>query len=114
MLDLVGSFEAAQLPGGELVVSAHGPIDERVVTPLLDLLVPAVDHDTVVALDLTDAHGLDEAIIAVVGVVARLAHRRGQRLGIVAQPLLAARLESSGLTNIVHLHSSLREAIAGD
>lgn len=114
MLDLVGSIEAARLPGGELVVSGRGPIDERVVTPLLDLLVPAVDHEAVVALDLTDAHGIDDAVLAVVGVVAHLAHRRGQRLGVIARPLLAARLESCGLTDIVDVHSSLREAIAAD
>jgi len=111
MLDLVGSVEAAELPGGQLVVSAHGPLDERIATPFLDVLVPAAVDGAVVILDLTDAHGLDDAALAVVGVAAHLVHRREGRLRVVARPLAASRLRELGVADIVDVHASLREAI---
>jgi anti-anti-sigma factor len=114
MLDLVGSVETAQLPGGQLVVSAHGPIDERVATPFLDLLVPAAVDGAVVVLDLTDAHGLDDAALAVVGVAAQLVHDRGERLSVVTRPLVARRLDDAGFGAILDVHATLRAAIADD
>jgi len=40
MLEFLGTVEAGELPGGEVVVSAHGPLDERVATSLRDTLIP--------------------------------------------------------------------------
>lgn len=114
MLDLLGSVEAARLPGGELVVSAHGPIDGRIVTSFVDVLVGATTDADSVVLDLTDAHGLDDTALAVVEVAARLLAERDERLGVVARPLVAARLRESSLALLVDLHGSLREAIAAD
>jgi hypothetical protein len=113
MLDLLGSVEAARLPGGQLVVSAHGPIDGRIVTSFVDVLVGATTEGTPVYLDLVDAHGLDDTALAVVEVAAHLLAERGARLAIVARPLLASRLRESLLADTVDLHASLRDAIAG-
>ena len=114
MLDLLGTVEAARLPGGQLVVSAHGPIDARIVTSLVDVLVGATVGRGPVVLDLADAHGLDDTALAVVEVAARLLAERDERLGVVARPLVAARLRESSLALLVDLHGSLREAIAAD
>ena len=114
MLDLLGSVEAARLPGGQLVVSAHGPIDGRIGTSFVEVLVGATVEGTPVVLDLADAHGLDDTALAVIEVAAHLLVERDTRLGIVAQPLLSAQLQESSLGEIVDLHRSLREAIAAD
>jgi anti-anti-sigma regulatory factor len=114
MLDLLGSVEAARLPGGQLVVSAHGPIDGRIVTSFVDVLVGATVDGTTVVLDLADAHGLDDTALAVVEVAAQLLVERGARLRIVARPLLAGELRASSLAESVDLHASLLEAIARD
>ena len=114
MLDVVGSIEAARLPGGQLVVSAHGPVDERIVSSFVEVLVGATVDGTPVVLDLADAHGLDDTARAVVEVAARLLAERDERLGVVARPLVAARLRESSLALLVDLHGSLREAIAAD
>jgi anti-anti-sigma regulatory factor len=114
MLDVVGSIEAARLPGGQLVVSAHGPVDERIVSSFVEVLVGATVDGTPVVLDLADAHGLDETALAVVQVAAQLLVERGARLAIVAQPLLAGRLRESSLAELVDLHASLRVAVAAD
>ncbi|HEU5362140.1 MAG TPA: STAS domain-containing protein [Gaiellaceae bacterium] len=114
MLDLLGSVEAARLPGGELVVSAHGPIDGRIVTSFVDVLVGATTDADSVVLDLTDAHGLDDTALAVVEVAAQLLAERGARLRVVARPLLTGELRASSLAETIDLHASLREAIAVD
>jgi anti-anti-sigma regulatory factor len=114
MLSLVGSIDAARLPEGQLVVSAHGPIDRRIVPSFVDVLVGATTDGAPVVLDLGDAYGLDEAALAVVGVAAQLLNERGARLAVVAEPFLAGLLRASSLTAGIDLHPSLREAIAGD
>ena len=114
MLDLLGSVEAARLPGGQLVVSAHGPVDGRIVTSFVEALVGATVEGSAVVLDLADAPGLDDTALAVVEVAAHLLAERDARLAIVAQPLLSSRLRESSLGGIVDLHASLREAIAAD
>jgi anti-anti-sigma regulatory factor len=112
MLDLLGSVEAARLPGGELVVSAHGPIDERIATSFVDVLVGATTNGATVVLDLADAHGLDDTALAVVEVAAQLLTERGSRLRVVARPRIAGELRESSLHESIDVHPTLREAIA--
>jgi anti-anti-sigma factor len=116
VLDLDGWIDAAELPGGQLVVTAHGPLDERVAGALRDALVPIAGADgTFVVLDLQDAHGLDDAALAVIGRAAELVRRRGERLAIVTHsPFVSGLVAACGLADIVTLFPSLREAIAGD
>ena len=113
MLDLTGTIDAAELPGGQLVVSAHGPLDERVAGALRDALVPLAAADGVqVVLDLEDAHGVDEAVLAVIGRAAELIHHRGERIGIVTRsPFVTSLIIDSGFGDVVTIFSSLKEAI---
>ena len=115
MLDLLGTIDAAELPDGRLVVSAHGPLDERVAGSLRDALVPIAAADgTVVLLDLEDAHGIDDAALDVVGRAAHLVGRRGERLRLITRsPLVLRLVEESGLGDVVSVWPSLREAMEG-
>jgi anti-sigma B factor antagonist len=116
MLDLMGTVEAAELPGGQLVVSARGPLDARIATTLRDVLIPLAAADgTALVLDLGDAHGVDEVAL---GIIARTAHfvaRRGERLTIVTRsPYVLSLVGDCGLGDIVTIHRSLKEAIRAD
>jgi anti-anti-sigma factor len=113
VLDLEATIEAAELPSGQLLVSAHGPLDERVAGTFRDALVPlAAADDTAILLDLGDAHGLDDVTFGIVAHAAHLARRRGESLRIVTQsPSLIRLVEETGLGDIVRMCGSLKEAI---
>jgi anti-anti-sigma factor len=112
VLDLEATIEAAELPSGHLIVSAHGPLDERVAGAFRDTLVPLAAADSAILLDLGDAHGLDAAAFAVVARAAHLARRRGDSLRIVTQsPSVLRFVDESGIGDIVYLHATLKEAI---
>lgn len=113
MLDLLATIEAAELPSGHIVVSARGPLDERVATTLRDTLLPLAAADGFdVLLDLGDAHGLDRVTLDVLGHAAHLASCRGSRLGIVTRsPFVTSLLVECGVTEIATIHSSVKEAV---
>ena len=114
MLELLGTVDAAELPGGEIVVSARGPIDERVATSFRNTLVPFTGHDgTPLFLDLGAAHGLDAAAMGVIADAARLLGDRGSRLGIVTRsPIVLTLIKESGLDGMVDIAPTLAEAMA--
>jgi anti-anti-sigma factor len=114
VLELLGTVEAGELPGGEVVVFAHGPIDERVATSLRDTLLPlTAQGDAPVFLDLEGAHGLDRAAMIVIGEAARIVHRGGHQLGIVTRsPIVLRLISDSGLQDVVSVTPTLAEAIA--
>lgn len=116
MLDLEATIDAAELPGGQLVVSAHGPLDERIAGALRDALVPlAAAEGTQLVLDLEGAHGLDDAALDVIGRAAHLVRRRGERLAIVTRsPFVTGLVDASGLADIVSVFPSLKAAIVAD
>ena len=116
MLDLIARIEAAELPGGQLIVTARGPLDERAAVDLRNALLPvAAAECSVVVLDLQDAHGLDEATLGVIGRAAELVADRGHRLAILTRsPVLVQLIDGHGLRALVRLHSTLRGAIGGD
>lgn len=112
-LDFEGRVEATELDGGAYVVSAHGPLDGRVAGLLRDVLVPLAAADgAAVYLDLTDAHGLDGDALAIVGIAAHLASRRGERLILLSRSdSLVETLREWGLDQFVRVQPSLRDAL---
>lgn len=112
VLELVGTIEAAELPDGAIVVSAHGPLDGRVAGTLRDTLVPLAAAEDVLVLDLGDAHGMDDAALGVVSRAAHLIRRRGDTLSIVTRsPFIHRLIVESGLGDIVVVVPSLKDAI---
>lgn len=115
MLDLDGTIEAAELPGGCFVVSAHGPLDARIAAKLRDTLVPLAYAERQLVLDLDDAHGLDDVALGVVGHAAHLVRRRGERMGIVTRrPAMLEIVRDCGLLDVVTVYRTLRDALAVD
>jgi anti-anti-sigma factor len=113
VLDLVGTIEAAELPSGEFVVWAQGPLDERIAGVLRDTLVPLAGVDGRLVLDLTDAYGVDDAAVEVARRAAHLCARRGGRMSLVTpSPRVAELFGDLTGRDLVHLHPSLREALA--
>jgi anti-anti-sigma factor len=85
-LDYLGSVEAWEPNPGVYVVTARGPIDERMTGDLESVLVPLAAADgTLLVVDLDDAHGIDVAALDVLGRAAHLAACRGGRMRIVTQ-----------------------------
>jgi len=113
VLELEGAVEAAELPGGELVVAARGPLDERIAGELRATLIPLSGADgSTLVLDLGGAHGLDGAALLVICDAARLVHKRGARLGIVTRsPNVLRLLSDSGIDPLVDISPSLTEAM---
>jgi anti-anti-sigma factor len=112
VLDLIGSIETAELGGGKHIVAAHGPLDSRVAGVLNDALLPLAAGGPLVVLDLEDAHGLDDTVMAIVSSAAYLVRRRGASLSVVTRsPIVLELIEHWGLTPLVLVRSSLREAI---
>jgi anti-anti-sigma factor len=113
VLDLLATIEAAELPSGHVIVSARGPLDERVASTLRDTLLPLAAADGFDALlDLGDAHGLDRATLDVIGHAAHMASCRGSRLGIVTRsPFVTSLLVESGVTEIATIYGSVKEAV---
>ena len=112
-MDFLGTVEAGELPGGQLVVSARGPLDERIAVVFRDTLIPltAVDGAPLV-LDLGEAHGFDAVALHVIADAAHILGRRGERLGIVTRsPLVRRLISESGLDEIVNIAPSLTEAV---
>jgi anti-anti-sigma factor len=115
VLDFMGTIEAVELADGQLVVSAHGPLDERVAGTLRDALVPLAGADRTLVLDLDDAHGLDGAVLAVVARAAELVRSRGDRMSIVSRsPATRTLIHDTGLDDDVDVYSSLKEALRLD
>ena len=115
MLDLLGTFEAAELPNGDRVVAAHGPLDERVGGELRDVLLPLATGDGRLVLDLTDAHGLDARALAIVACAAQMLTRDGGQFSLVTRsPLVRQLVADAGLGDLVALRPSLAEAIRAD
>ena len=109
----MGTIEAAELPEGQLVVSAHGPLDERVAGTLRDTLVPlAAADDSSIVLDLGDAHGFDDVTLAVVARAAHLIRRRGDSLRVITRsPFVRQLVDDCGLGEIVVVCPTLTEAL---
>jgi len=116
VLDFLGTVEAGELPGGQYVVSAHGPLDERIAAEFRDTLMPlTVAEGAPLFLDLANAHGLDAAAMLVIADAAHLVRGRGEQLGIVTRsPLVLRLITESGLDDIVAIAPSLTEAIGRD
>jgi|SRR5581483_7438274 len=114
--ELVGRIEAAEIDRDRYVVTALGPLDERTVGDLRDVLVPVAAADgAIVLLDLDGAHGFDVAALAIVGVAAHLVSRRGGRLCIVTRSgQVRGLVDDSGLADIVDIVPTLRQAISRD
>lgn len=115
MLEHLGTVEAGELPGGEIVVFARGPIDERVATDLREILMPlTASRGAPLLLDLEGAHGLDGAAMLVISDAAGIVQRRGSRLGIVTRsPIVLRMLAESGLDSVVDVTATLAEAVGG-
>ena len=113
MLEFLGTVEAGELPSGEIVVFAHGPLDERVAPSLRDTLIPLTAADGApLFLDLDGAHGLDAAAMLVISNAARLVQGRGRRLGIVTRsPIVLRMLDEAGLERVVDVAPTLAKAI---
>ena len=113
MLDLLGTIEAAELPDGQYVVSAHGSLDARIAHVLHETVMPLAAADGIrLILDLADAHGIDDETLAVVGHAAQLANRRGERLRIVTRSRAVTGLVAeSGFDDIVTLFPTLHAAL---
>lgn len=105
----------ARLPDGPIVVTAHGPLDERIAGTLRDALLPlTLAEDGRVVLDLDDAHGLDDAVLAVVARAADLIRSRGPQLAVVNRSAsVDALFRSARLDDAVAMHRSLRDALDG-
>lgn len=115
MLELLGTIEAAELPNGDYVVAAHGPLDERAAGELRDVLLPLTAGPGRVVVDLADAHGIDARALAIVACAAQILLHRGARLEVVSRsPALRALLDESGIAALVELRRSLAEAVHGD
>jgi len=113
VLDLLGTIEAAELPDGRHLVSAHGSLDGRLAQLLYDTVVPLVGADgSPLIIDLDDAHGVDDEILAVISHAAHLANRHGDRLSIVTRSRVVTSLvDASGLGHIVTVFPTLRTAL---
>jgi anti-anti-sigma factor len=112
-LEIFGSVEAWEADPGTYVVSAHGPLDERMASELRDVLVPLAAADGDLTLDLGDAHGIDEAIVEILGRAAHLAARRGERLRIVTQSASTIGLiRETGLDEVVEMVPPLGREVA--
>jgi anti-anti-sigma factor len=113
VLDLLGTIEAAELPDGRYLVSAHGPLDARIAHLLHETVVPLAAADGVpLILDLVDAHGIDDETLAVVSHAAHLANRRGGQLSIVTRSrAITGLVQDSGLDDIVTLFPTLHAAL---
>jgi anti-anti-sigma factor len=108
-------LETTETDPGVYVVSAHGPVDERLVRELRDALLPlaAADGSSVV-LDLGNAHGIDDATLDVVARAAHLVRRRGERLCVVTHNRrVVESAGESGLAELVSFCDSVREALDG-
>jgi anti-anti-sigma factor len=114
VLDLVGTIEAAELPDGTYLVSAHGPLDERIAGTLRDTLLPLAAADGVLlVLDLSNAHGLDQVTVDVVARAARAAASHDTRLALVTRsPFVLDLVRHSGLDRILVVFPTLKEAVA--
>lgn len=114
MLDLVGTVDAAELPDGRYLVSAHGPLDERIAGTLRDTLLPLAAADGApLVLDLADAHGLDRVTLDVVGRAAHATAMRGSRLSLVTRsPIVLELVRESGLEEIVSIFPTLKDVVA--
>lgn len=111
MLDFLGTLEAAELPNGDHLVAAHGPLDERVAGELRDVLFPLAAGDGRLVLDLADAHGVDARTLAIVACAGQMLRERGGALAVVTRsPYFRKRLDEAGVTDLVHLYASLAEA----
>ena len=113
MLDLLGTIEAAELPDGRYLVSAHGSLDARIAQVLHETVVPLAAADGIpLIVDLGDAHGIEDETFAVLSHAAHLAHRRGERVRIVTRsPTIADLITGSGLDDIVSVFPTLRSAL---
>jgi anti-anti-sigma factor len=113
-LDLVGTVDAAELSDGTYLVSAHGPLDERIAGTLRDTLLPLAAADGAqLVLDLVDAHGLDRIALDVIGRAAHTLAMRGSRLGLVTRsPIVLELVQESGLEEIVSIFPTLKDAVA--
>jgi anti-anti-sigma factor len=116
VLDVLGTIEAAELADGRYLVTAHGALDSRVAHVLHDTVVPLAAADGIpLIVDLRDAHGIDDEILAVIGHAAHVANRRGERVSIVTPSKLIFRLiDETGLGDIVTVFSSLQAALDHD
>jgi anti-anti-sigma factor len=114
MLDVLARIEAAELPDGRYLVSAHGPLDGRVAHVLHDTVVPLAAAEGIpLILDLENAHGLDDEILAVISHAAHLANRRGERLTIASRSrTFADVVYESGLSDIVTVCPTLKAALS--
>jgi anti-anti-sigma factor len=113
VLDLLGRIEAAELPDGRYLVSAHGPLDSRVAHQLHDTMVPLAAAEGIpLILDLDDAHGVDHEVLAVISHAAHLTDRQGDRLRIVTRSgSVISLVDESGLADIVDLYATLKGAL---
>lgn len=109
----MGTIEVARIPEGPFVVTAHGPLDERVAGTLRDALMPlTAARDGRIVLDLDDAHGVDEAVLAVVARAAHLARLHGERISVITRSgWVAGLLRTSELEGMVFVHQSLKDAL---
>jgi anti-anti-sigma factor len=115
VLDLLGTLEAAELPNGNRVVAAHGPLDERVAGELRDVLFPLATGETLLVLDLVDAHGLDGRALAIIASAAQVLRNDGGRMIVVTRsPLVRALVDEAGIGDLVEIRPSLTEAISID
>ena len=111
MEDDRGTVDAAELPTGQLVVSAHGAMDARIAGAFRDTVIALSAADGLpLIVDLRDAHGIDDQTLAVLATAAHLIRRRGERLVVVTRNhAVAALVESSAVGGIVTLRSTLLE-----
>jgi len=111
--DQVGTIDAAELPDGRYLVSAHGPLDARTAQVLHETVLPLAAADGVpLILDLGDAHGIEDETVAVLSQAAQLVNRRGDRLSIVTRSgAVAGLLADSGLDDIVTVFPTLHSAL---
>jgi anti-anti-sigma factor len=112
-LEFIGQLDATEVAPDVVLVSARGPIDGRVAAELRDLLVPVAAADgTAILLDLSEAHGLDDETLSVVGRAAHLAACRGERLAVITHSRsLVAELKECGLDELISIKKSLEDVI---
>jgi anti-anti-sigma factor len=112
-LDFIAHLDTTELAPGAFVVSVHGSLDARMASELRDVLIPlAAADESVILLDLLDAHGVDDDSLAVVARAAHLAARRGQNLAIVTRSRsLIDRVRRCGLGDVVTLRSTVEEVL---
>jgi anti-anti-sigma factor len=115
VLDMLARLEAAELPNGDFLVAAHGPLDERVAGELRDVLLPLTAGHGNLVLDLADAHGLDARTLAIMTCAAQLLKERDAHLAVVTRsPFIRQLVHDAGIGDLVRLHRSLGEAIRAD